>query len=309
MGSVQAAAVAASECTVVLGGSGQVGALFAGLLRRYGPVVVVDVVPPSDGGAWVDSDAIAPTSACLAALREADVVVVALPERTAVAAIRTCAEALRPGTLVVDTLSVKRSVAACLAEVAATRDVEACGVNPMFAPALGFAGRAVAVVRIAAGPRTATLLSRIAGAGARVVEVSPDAHDRATAVLQAATHAAVLAFGQVVAAHSGDVGVLVDLAPPPHLTMLALLARITGGNPEVYWDIQCGNPYAESARRALAIAVADLDGVLTTQRQEIFAEWLRRIDERLGGDADLLREHCRNLFAVPLPADRSDGPH
>ncbi|QFZ21165.1 prephenate dehydrogenase dimerization domain-containing protein [Saccharothrix syringae] len=289
--------------TVVVGGAGGVGGLFARLCLSRGPVVSVDLRPASAAG--VDSvvgDARTPTAAVLDAIRAADIVVHALPEHVAVEAAAACAGAVRPGALLAQTLSVQRGACRDFTALAEERGAEVCGLNPMFAPALGFAGNPVAAIRVVDGPRTAELLDLVAAAGAEVVELSADAHDRTTAVLQVATHAALLAFGTVVADHvdqGGDPAELVGLAPPPHLTALAMTARISGGNPDVYWDIQAANPYASAARAALAEGLLALDKLASVGDRAGFADLLGRIEDRLDGQAPGLRDRCARLFALP----------
>jgi len=290
----------ATTRSVVIGGAGQVGDLLAELLEALGPVTSVDPVPATRAGVRsVGGDACAPSAAVLDAIGTADVVVFALPEQVAVDALTACAGAVRAGALLVEVLSVKDAITPVLASVAAAAGAEACGLNPMFAPALGFAGHAVATVRVADGPRTAALLDLVTAAGARVVEVSAAAHDRIGAVLQAATHAALLAFGRVVVDRDADLPVLLDLAPPPHLAMLALAARIGGGSPDVYWDIQAANPAAPAARAALGAAVAELDDIARRGDRVRFTEWMRRIDDRLGAEGPRLRDLCARMFRLP----------
>lgn len=285
--------------TVVVGGAGQVGELFTRLCLKGGRVVSIDggdtLVP---GAESVTGDACTPTEEMLDQISEADVVIFALPEHAALAAAKACAPAVRPGTLLVETLSVQQVVTRGLTALAEERGAEVCGLNPMFAPALGFDGNAVAAIRVVDGPRTTTMIDLIEDSGADVVTMSAEEHDRITAVLQAATHAAVLAFGSVVA-EQGDLKALIALAPPPHLTMLALLARITGGNLDVYWDIQAANPSAADARAALSEAVTVLDKLASVGDREGFWEWVRRIDDHLGDHGPRLRDRCAELFALP----------
>ncbi|GLZ31517.1 hypothetical protein Lesp02_37050 [Lentzea sp. NBRC 105346] len=283
--------------TVVVGGAGQVGRLFVRLCLQHGPVVSID------GGASlvheaesVTGDACAPDQQILEKIAAADVVIFALPEHVALDAATACAAAVRPGTLLVETLSVQQGITRGLTALAEERGAEVCGLNPMFAPALGFAGNSVAAIRVVDGPRTAALLDLIGSAGADVVELSAADHDRTAAVMQAATHAAVLAFGSVVAGH--DMRTLITLAPPPHLTMLALLARITGGNLDVYWDIQAANPDAAEARAALSEAVTELDELAMVGDRGRFQDWVRRIGDHLGADGPRLRDRCAELFAL-----------
>lgn len=96
-------------------------------------------------------------------------------------------------------------------------------------------------VPVVVGRRARWLLELITGEGMRVVELSAEEHDRVTAVVRAATHAAVLALSKVTAELGIGVDRTVDLTPPPHRTLLALLARIAGANPEVYRDVQASS--------------------------------------------------------------------
>jgi prephenate dehydrogenase len=263
---------------IVAGGAGAVGRLMVELLRDAGAeVLTVDRAE--------NRDILAIDEALAAELRRADVVVLALPERVALAAVPRLAHLLAPGCLLVDTLSVKSGIVAALEEHAG--HLEALSLNPMFAPALGFEGRAVAAVVVHDGPRARALLDAIAGRGGCVAEVGADEHDRICAATQALTHAAVLAFGLALAeldvpAHA--------LATPPHLTLLALLARIAGGEPETYREVQASNPHAARARAALVRAVAALDAD--------FAAGLERAGAALGPAGTAYARLCGELFAA-----------
>ena len=116
----------------------------------------------------------------------------------------------------------------------------------------------VAAVVTRGGPGATALLQLVESWGGRVVRYTPEEHDRTTAATQALTHAAVLSFGLALAQLGTEADQLAGPAPPPYLAMLALLARITGGSPAVYWDIQQANPYAALARQALAEGLGTL---------------------------------------------------
>jgi prephenate dehydrogenase len=288
----------AGERCVVAGGAGAVGGLMVDLLAGAGAdVLVVDVVAPSAEIAYLRGDVRVVDGRLEAELRRADVVVLAVPGRVALAAVPPLAPALRPGALLVDTLSVKTGIVSAIAAHAA--HLEAVSLNPMFAPALGFDGRAVAAVVVRDGPRARALLDAAGRRGARVAEVGADEHDRIAAVTQALTHAAVLAFGLALE----ELGVTADdlgaLAPPPHLTLLALLARIASGEPETYRDVQAANPHAGRARAALAAGLAALAEAV--DHGAGFAAILERADQRLGPDRDAYARLCEELFAVARP--------
>jgi prephenate dehydrogenase len=272
--------LAGARC-VVAGGAGAVGSLMVELLRGAGAdVLVVDVAAPP-GSDIVDVD-----------VRRADVVVLAVPERVALAAVPALAPQLRPGSLLVDTLSVKTGIVAALD--AHGEHLEALSLNPMFAPDLGFGGRAVAAVVVRDGPRARALLEAVGRRGGRVAEVGADEHDRIAAATQALTHATVLAFGLALDELDVTVDDLGRLAPPPHLTLLALLARIASGRPETYWDVQAGNPHAHHARAALAAGLSTVAGAADLGD---FAAILERARRRLGPDFDAHARACAGLFA------------
>ncbi|MBB2748201.1 UNVERIFIED_ORG: prephenate dehydrogenase [Microbispora rosea subsp. rosea] len=303
---------------VVVGGAGAVGGLFAEhLLRSGAEVLVVDPGAGEAAGEALPGGPAERTGSGEARflrgditdigpdLREeigrADLVLLAVPEQVALAAVKQVAAAMRPGALLADTLSVKGPIADEI--LAHAGDVEAAGLNPMFAPSLGFAGRPVAAVVIHDGPRTRALLRLVESWGGRAVRLGAHEHDRLAAATQALTHAAVLSFGLALARLGVGVAELAAVAPPPHATMLALLARIASGTPEVYWDVQSANPQAAAAREALAEGVRTLAGLLDGRAdgEAEFAAALGGLRDLLGPDLGFYRDTCAEMFGA-LPS-------
>jgi prephenate dehydrogenase len=292
------------ERCLVAGGAGAVGGLVVDLLLGEGAeVVVVDVAAPppdlADVCGYARGDVCAMDGPLAAELRRADIAVLALPEPVALAAVLTLARQLRPGALLVDTLSVKTGIVAAL--TAHAEHLEAVSLNPMFAPALGFDGRAVAAVVVHDGPRARALLDAVSRRGGRVVVLGADEHDRVAAVTQALTHAAVLAFGLALDELGVAVEDLSEVATPPHLALLALLARIGSGGPETYWHVQAGNPHARRARAALASGLAALADVADHGTSGDFAGMLERARASLGHERDAYMRICEELFVVAHP--------
>jgi len=289
---------------VVAGGSGAVGAMLAGLLADRGTeVCVVDRVRSTMDAQFVAGDIRAPGPEVLDVLSSADVVVLAIPEPVAIDAVPVVAATMREDALLVETLSVKTPIAAAISATG----VQAVGLNPMFAPSLGMAGRPVGVVVHRNGPLVAALLEAVAGAGGRLVTVDVDEHDRLTAAAQVLTHAAVLAFGLALGELDVDMAKLRAIAPPPHALMLAMLARISAGTPEVYWDIQKTNPSAPQARAALGRAIRQLSDVTEDGDAAGFATLLRRSRDVLGPRLPAYRELCAQIFGVlPIRDDEQE---
>jgi prephenate dehydrogenase len=284
---------------VVVGGAGAVGRMFADLLRRSGTdVCVVDTAasPAADGLRWYRDDVTAMDPRLVAEIGRADVVVLAVPERVALDAIEPVAGALRPDALLADTLSVKGPIVEAARKV--VDGAQMVSLNPMFAPSLGIEGRPVAAVVVNDGPRARHLLHLVTAWGGRVVPMTEGQHDRVAAATQALTHAAVLAFGLALAELEDDVAESAAVAPPPYVTLLALLARITSAAPHAYWDVQSANPHAASARAALAGGLRRLTDLVERGDEAGFGIALDRLRGLLGPDVEHYRTVCSAAFSA-----------
>jgi len=286
---------------VVVGGTGAVGDMFVELLLRSGAEVsVVDRAADPCGGnrqvRYLRGDITAVGPELTEEIGAADMVMLAVPEPVALDCAGTVADLMREDALLVDTLSVKGRIARAFGD---TRpDIQVVGLNPMFAPSLGMAGRPVAVVVVRDGPRARELIRLVETWGGRPVLVDAEEHDRLTGAAQALTHAAVLAFGLALTELGVGIRELGAIAPPPHATLLAMLARIASGAPEVYWDVQAANPRAAAARGALAGAVRRLAELIDSGDESAFAATLERLRSFLGPDLDRYRELCARAFEI-----------
>ena len=285
---------------VVVGGAGSVGRLFVDHLFQWGAeVCVVDVAeqPPRAAGTgprYERADLLVSSPRLAAELTSADIVLLAVPEDVACAVVERVLGTLRPGALLVDTLSVKgRFVQAVRA---APASVEVMSLNPMFAPSLGFEARPVAAVVIHDGPRAQELLRLIELWGGRVVRMTADTHDKLAAATQTLTHAAVLGFGLALAGLEVDISELSAVAPPPHATMLALLARIVSGSPHVYWEVQAANDHAPLAREALADGLRRLTALVADGCEGNWVAAFEQLREVLGTDLEHYRDLCARIF-------------
>jgi 4-amino-4-deoxyprephenate dehydrogenase len=279
---------------VVVGGRGAVGSMLTTLLRDNDvPTTIVDT--GAGGPDTVAGDITAPNAEVAEAVGDADLVVLAVAEPVALRALDTLHAIMRRGAVLVDTLSVKSRFLTRLATF--PLEVEHVGLNPMFAPDLGLAGRPVAAVVTRDGPGTAALLDLLARGGGQVVRCTGDEHDRTTAATQALTHATVLSFGFALARMGALAEGLVAAAPPPHVVLLSLLARITSNSPDAYLDIQEANPHAVRAREALVEGLR----VLATAIENGAAGMAAAFDDLrglLGTDFERHRRRGRELLTT-----------
>lgn len=247
------------------------------------------------GCEYLRADATILEGEALTAVGTADCALNCLPENAALLSLAPILANLPPRSLWIDTLSVKMPV--CAALEARLDGREALSINPMFAPGPVLSAGRVAVIRVRIGPLGGVFLDALARAGCALVFLTAEEHDRATAAIQAATHAAILSFGLTLDILGYDISASLAIATPPHLVLLAVLARILSMNPEVYWDIQHHNRFAAEARRALIEAASRLDDVASAAQGEAFEQMLLGLKRVIGPQEAPLAQLASDLLA------------
>ena len=264
---------------VILGGLGQVGKLMADTLSEAGvEVALVDVLPRPEAiaaASYIQADVSQPDDELLRAIAGAGCVAMCLPEDAALAAAPAVLNAMPSAALWIDTLSVKQNICALLQRY--KEKLELVSINPMFAPALGFNGNSVAFVEISGGPKSEEFARTLRSLGTNIEMLTPETHDRLTAAIQVATHAAILSFGAALLELDYDIEKGSKIATPPHRVLLSLLQRVTTANPEVYWDIQHHHPFAASVRESLSRALKALDTAAREDSPREFQELFERL--------------------------------
>ena len=128
--------------------------------------------------------------------------------------------------------------------------LERASLHPLFAPENAPGG--VAVVVDAAGPEIDAVLADLEAAGNDLIATTPEEHDRSMESVQAAAHAAILAYG--LAREPVPEG----FATPVSAGLDELLEQVTIGDPGVYAEIQQRFEGADAvAEAAASIAAAD----------------------------------------------------
>jgi len=130
-------------------------------------------------------------------------------------------------------------------------DRERASFHPLFAPERAPGNVAAAVDR--GGPVIDAVREALSAAGNRVFETTAAEHDRAMETVQAAAHAAVLAWA--LAARD----VREEFHTPVSAGVADLAATVTDGSPAVYADIQAAFDGADRVAAA-ARRLADADG-------------------------------------------------
>lgn len=195
----------------------------------------------------------------LALVKEAALVVLAMPVPAMRAMLERIAPALDPGQLVIDVGSVKVIPAQAMADVLGRR-IPWAATHPLFGPtSLALAERPLRVVvcpnpmHEGAAARARAFYERI---GCWTLEQDPHAHDKA----MAETHA--LAFFVAKGMLDAGVDTKVPFAPPSFQAIARTVEVVRGDAGHLFAAICADNPYAAEARQRLLDALGAAHGLL-----------------------------------------------
>lgn len=271
----------------VIGAAGGMGATLLQLLQADGHSVQgIDITPAPD---LLQGDIRALDANLLAMLASADLIILALPDKLAVEIGVDVARRLRPSALLVDCTSVKGGYVGALSD-ASQVSCELASINPLFGPGLNWTGRTIAFTSIRLGPACERFQGALQRAGAELLIVDADTHDRMAAEAQASLHALLISY---LASRTEEA---LAFAPPPTAIATRLAARIVTGAPDVYWEIQTANPFAQNARRRLIGALEALDNAAATGDRAAFNVMMDQAKGRLGSHADRYKREAVLLF-------------
>ena len=223
---------------------------------------------------------------------ESDIIIICLPEEVAYKFLELYGSQIPKTALIVDTLSIKSAVSSIYVK----NDFNALSLNPMFGPDLKMDGQNIIVIKFKETPLSQLFVGYLVLWNLNIIYLTAEEHDRATSVIQAATHAAIIAFGATLKDSGLAIPELLKIATPPFLTLASLYARIASGSKNVYWNIQKENIYAAEARKALIENLGKLDKSISDGSEENFSRLVT--PDTIGQTESLnqLADHFSNMF-------------
>lgn len=234
----------------IIGGSGEFGRIFARMFKEDGHDVVITGRDRSKGERVAEELGVEFTNDNSLAAKSADIVIISVYIESTIEVIEEVAPSVRPGCLLMDLTSVKIEPCKSM-EKHAGKDVEIIGTHPMFGPRVAsLEGQSFIVVPVRAKKWKKFLLDFLSRRKAKVLEATPEEHDRAMAVVQGLTHFSYISTAATLKALDIDVGGSRAYASPIYSLMLDLIARIVGQSPQLYASIQMHNPYIEEVHAA-----------------------------------------------------------
>jgi prephenate dehydrogenase len=251
----------------IIGGTGKMGSLFAGVFERAGYEVMV-----SGRRTEVTGKKIAKT---------ADIVVVSVPIRVTAEVIRDIAPLLSDTQVICDLTSLKVFP---VREMLSSR-AEVIGLHPMFGPSVGSLEKQTIIITPArCSEKTLTNFTRMFSQERAVVTVTtPEAHDRMMAVVQGLTHFVTLGMAEAMRRIGVRPAETIPFMSPVYQIETGLVGRLLSQDPELYADMLRLNPYVPAVIDACREAMKDVSNAVITGRMGDF-EHIFNLNREYFGD-------------------------
>lgn len=258
-----------SRTVAIIGGKGGMGRCFASIFSMLGHEVLI-----------VDTDT---TLSGPEAAARADVVVLAVNIESTLDVIKSIAPACRPETLLTDLTSIKQ------APVQAMLDDSCCsviGAHPLFGPTLhSLQGQRMVLTparNVGAIDWQAWLVDMLSAAGLTVLESTPEAHDRAMAVVQVLTHYSTEVLGRTMQKLDVSVQETLQFTSPIYQMELLMTARHFAQSADLYASIEMSNPNHDEVMRTFREAANELHEAVSSGNREAFHQLFNEVGTFFG---------------------------
>jgi len=239
---------------LIVGGGGRMG-------RRLGAAIAerghhIDVLEAGDGRDRA------------AAVREAEIVMLAVPMDDVADVAEEIGRHVRKDALLCDINSLKRDVCAVMGR---SCDGEVLGLHPMFGPTVHSLRRQkVVACPVRPGPLGEWLRGELGQMGMELIESDPDEHDWMMAVVQVLVHFSTLVMGEALRSSGVSVADSLRFTSPIYRLELAFVGRLFAQNPDLYAEIEMTNPHGERVRSQFLDAARVMDEAITMRDHDTF---------------------------------------
>lgn len=256
----------------VIGGTRGLGNWIANFLKKKECQVTITGRNNLMGEAIASKMKLSYTSDNVKAVSQAEVVVVAVPIEVTPQTIKEIAPHLQEGSLLVDVTSVKEVPAEIMLEHA-PEGVEVLPTHPMFGPRIrSLEGQVIVLTPHIKGKWYPKVLKFLESEQARILETTPEIHDRMMSIVQGLTHFAYICIASTIERMEVDIKESRKFSSPIYNLMLDMIARIVAQNPYLYYSIQTQNRYIHEVHETFLETFNHLKSLIDDENQEGFVK-------------------------------------
>ncbi len=264
----------------IIGGTGKMGTLFAGVFERAGYTVLI-----SGRKTRISPEDIAKTS---------DIVMISVPIRETVRMIERIRPYLSESQVLCDLTSLKTAPVEAMLQSRS----EVIGLHPMFGPSVQSLRKQTIIVCPSrctdASLRMLTTLFR--NEGAHITISTPEEHDRIMAVVQGLTHFMTLSIAETMRRTGMNPQVTGPYMSPVYQIEMGIVGRLLSQDPVLYRDMLMLNPFVPAVLAACEHSVSDLRDIINGKNEELFCELFRENAKNFNGYCDKASEETDFLI-------------
>lgn len=297
---------APGSCVGIIGGLGEMGQFFARLfLRRGYRVLVSDVVLKlNHAGTIVSAEEI---------FERSNIILFSVPLHRTTEIIESYVPRFNSEQLIMDVSSLKvEPVRAMLKGPASV-----VGLHPMFGGSVrNVQGQTLVACPVRVDKKGwMTVKEQFLREGLRVVECSPEHHDRMMAIIQVLFHLCTMLKGRVIREMGIDIEETLNFTSPVYRLEISILGRMFAQNPWLYAAISQLNPHTGEIIDRLLEGLTLFREYYKNGALEGFVEEFRKTAKHLGDfctrafeESSQLVEISTRLYESPVNSERKgDG--
>lgn len=229
-------------------------------------------------------------------LARADLVIVSVPIDRVVEIVSRAAPMLSAEATLADVTSVKAPAFEAMMKNHAGPVV---GLHPMFGPGVEtFAEQTVVVCHGRRQDRYRWLLDLMAADGARLVEATPEEHDRIMIAVQALRHFVTMALGRFLVEEGVDLARSLEFASPVYRLELDFIGRLFAQDSKLYTEIMLATPERREAIARLGRSFAKLAALAESGDADAVAAEFERVKAALGGETARALEESNEVIRM-----------
>jgi prephenate dehydrogenase len=256
----------------VIGGTRGLGNWIADFLQKRGFQVTITGRNSMMGETIASKMGVSYTSDNISAASQAKVVIVAVPIEFTPLIIKEVAPHLQKGSLVMDVTSVKELPSEIM-EKHTPEGVEVIPTHPMFGPRIrSLEGQVIVLTPQKKGIWYPKVVEFLNSEQARILETTPELHDRMMSIVQGLTHFAYICIASVIERMQVDVKESRKFASPIYSLMLDMIARIVAQNPYLCYSIQTQNRYIHEVHETFLETFLNLKSMIDKENQDDFVK-------------------------------------
>jgi chorismate mutase / prephenate dehydrogenase len=265
---------------LIVGGAGQLGALFARLFVQSG--YNVDVLEKDDWGVAEEK------------LKAASLVMVAVPIRVTEQVIAMLTN-LNPECVLIDITSLKSKPLDAMMKV---HQGPVVGLHPMFGPGIKtLAKQTIVVCHGRMEQKYQWLIEQLQSWGAKISFVESQQHDKLMSIIQVFRHFSTVAHGYHLKEENINLDEVLELSSPIYRLELIMVGRLFAQNPELYSDIIFAEKSNIPMIRRFIERFTDLLDLLEAQDDKRFTELFNEVSKWFGEHAKLFLQESNLMLA------------